>query len=43
MSGSRFTPRQLATAGIIAAIYAVLTLALPIPQYGPIQFRWRRP
>ena len=39
MSGSRFTPRQLATAGIIAAVYAVLTLALPIPQYGPIQFR----
>ena len=39
MSGSRFTPQQLATAGIIAAVYTVLTLALPIPQYGPIQFR----
>ena len=39
MSRSRFTPRQMATAGIIAAIYAALTLLLPIPQYGPVQFR----
>lgn len=39
MSRSRFTPRQMATAGIIAAIYATLTLLLPIPQYGPVQFR----
>ena len=39
MSRSRFTPRQMATAGIIAAIYAALTLLLPIPQYGGIQFR----
>lgn len=39
MSKSRFTTRQLATAGIIAAIYAVLTLFLPIPQYGGVQFR----
>jgi uncharacterized membrane protein len=39
MSNSRFTTRQLATAGIIAAIYAVLTLFLPIPQYGAIQLR----
>lgn len=39
MSKSRFAPRQLATAGIIAAIYAVLTLFLPIPQYGGVQFR----
>ena len=39
MSKSRFTTQQLAAAGIIAAIYAVLTLALPIPQYGPVQFR----
>ena len=31
MSKSKFTPQQMATAGIIAAIYAVLTLALPIP------------
>ena len=39
MSRSRFTRRQIATAGIIAAIYAALTLLLPIPQYGGIQFR----
>ena len=39
MSKSKFTTRQMATAGIIAAIYAALTLLLPIPQYGPIQFR----
>ena len=39
MSRSRFTPRQMATAGIIAAIYAALTLLLPLPQYGGIQFR----
>lgn len=39
MSKSKFTTRQMATAGIIAAIYAVLTLALPIPQYQGIQFR----
>lgn len=34
MSKSRFTIRQLTTAAIIAAIYAALTLLLPIPQYG---------
>ena len=39
MSRSRFTPRQMATAGIIAAIYAALTLLLPIPPYGGIQLR----
>ena len=39
MSKSRFTTRQLATAGIIAAIYTVLTLVLPIPQYGGVQLR----
>ena len=39
MSQSKLTPQQIATAGIIAAIYAVLTLALPIPQFGAIQFR----
>ena len=30
MSQSRFTTRQMATAGIIAAVYAALTLLLPI-------------
>ena len=39
MSKPRFTAQQLTTAAIIAAIYAVLTLALPLPQYGPVQFR----
>ena len=39
MSKSRFTTRQLTTAAIIAAAYAVLTLFLPIPQYGAIQLR----
>ena len=32
-------PRQMALAGVIAAVYAALTLLLPIPQYGPVQFR----
>ena len=39
MSKSRFTTRQLATAGIIAGIYAGLTLILPIPQYHGVQLR----
>lgn len=36
---SRFTVRQLTAAAVIAAVYAGLTLFLPIPQYGPVQFR----
>lgn len=39
MSKSRFTTRQMAVAGIIAGIYAALTLFLPIPQYHGIQLR----
>ena len=39
MSKPRFPTQQMAAAGIIAAIYAALTLLLPIPQYGGIQFR----
>ena len=39
MSTPRFTSRQMATAAIIAAIYAGLTLLLPVPQYGGIQLR----
>lgn len=39
MQTSRFTPRSLAVAGIIAGIYTGLTLLLPIPQYGGIQLR----
>lgn len=39
MSHSRFPTRQLALAGIIAGIYAGLTLLLPIPSYLGVQFR----
>lgn len=39
MSKSRFSTRQMTLAALIAAIYAVLTLFLPIPQYGEVQFR----
>ena len=39
MSNPSFTPRQMAAAAIIAAIYAGLTLLLPVPQYGGIQLR----
>ena len=39
MSKNRFSTRQLALAGIIAGIYAGLTLLLPIPQYHGIQLR----
>ncbi len=35
----RSTVRDLAFAAIIAAVYAVLTLALPIPQYQGVQLR----
>ena len=31
--------RQIAKAGLIAALYAVLTVFVPVPQYGGIQFR----
>ena len=36
---SRFTTRQLAAAGLLAAVYAAATLLLPIPQYLGVQFR----
>ena len=39
MSQSHFSTRQLALAGIIAGIYAALTLLLPSPQYLGVQFR----
>ena len=39
MSKSRFSVRTMALAGIIAAVYAGLTLFLPIPQYGGVQLR----
>ena len=42
MSNSRFTTRQLATAGIIAALYAVLAYFSSVfgIAYGPIQCRF---
>lgn len=42
MSKSRFTTKQLATAGIIAAIYAVLSLFSSVfgIAYGPVQCRF---
>ena len=39
MSKSCFSVRTMALAGIIAAVYAGLTLFLPIPQYGGVQLR----
>ena len=39
MQKSRFSIRSLALSGIIAGIYAGLTLLLPIPQYGGVQLR----
>lgn len=39
MATPRFSVRQLAVAGIIAGIYAALTLALPVPQYHGVQLR----
>ncbi|MDE6589583.1 MAG: QueT transporter family protein [Oscillospiraceae bacterium] len=35
----KFSVRDLVLAAAIAAVYAVLTLALPIPQYGGVQLR----
>ena len=39
MSKSKFTLRDLTFAAILAAVYAVLTVTLPIPQYLGIQCR----
>lgn len=35
----RWTTQELTFAAVLAAVYAVLTVALPIPQYGPVQIR----
>ena len=35
----RMTLRELTLAAVLAAVYAALTLILPIPQYGHIQVR----
>ena len=39
MRKTRFTTWQLAVAGLIAAVYTMATLFLPIPQYMGVQFR----
>lgn len=39
MSKPRVSIHRLTLAAVIAAAYAALTLLLPIPQYGPVQFR----
>ena len=39
MRKTRFTTWQLAGAGLIAAVYTMATLFLPIPQYMGVQFR----
>ena len=39
MSKSRISVHRLTLAAVMAAAYAGLTLLLPIPQYGPVQFR----
>lgn len=36
----KMTLRQLTFAAVLAAVYAVLTLVLPVPQYGPVQIRF---
>lgn len=35
----KFSTRQMALAAMVAAVYTVLTVFLPIPQYGEVQFR----
>ena len=39
MPKSSFATRDLCMAALIAALYAVLTIFLPVPQFGGIQFR----
>lgn len=36
----KFNTRKLCTGAVIAALYAVLTLALPMLSYGPVQLRF---
>lgn len=35
----KFSTLQMALAAMVAAVYTVLTVFLPIPQYGEVQFR----
>ena len=34
------TTRQLTFAALLAAVYALLTVSLPIPQFGGVQIRF---
>ena len=36
---SKMSVRDLTLAAVLASVYAVLTVALPIPQYSGIQLR----
>ena len=36
----KFNTRRLCTGAVIAALYAVLTLSLPMLSYGPVQLRF---
>ena len=36
---SKMSLRSLTLAAVLAAVYAVMTVALPIPQYGAVQMR----
>ena len=38
-TAGKWSARRIAAAGLIAAVYAVLTVLLPIPQYGAVQLR----
>ena len=35
----RFTARELTGSAVLAAVYIALTVAVPIPQFGGVQFR----
>ena len=35
----RFTTNDLTLAAVLAAVYAALTVLLPVPQFGPVQCR----
>lgn len=43
MTKTKFTTRQIALCGLIAAVYAALTVSTSWIAYGPFQFRTQRP
>lgn len=36
----KLSVRDLTLSAVLAAVYAALTLSLPVPQYGPVQIRF---